>query len=59
MAVQSDVTTVPASPVMPPIEPADFGFVADEIVPFSDAREINERRARIESPEMLRRLRSL
>ena len=59
MAVQSDLVTVPASPAMPPVEPADFGFLPEEIIPFSAAREINERRAQVESPELLRRLRSL
>jgi hypothetical protein len=42
---------------MPPVEPADFGFVAEE--PRDIHRELNERRAKTENPELLRRLRGL
>lgn len=55
----TDVVPVPASPVMPPVEPADFGFFPEEARDFSQHREINERRVRVENPELLRRLRSL
>ena len=59
MTIHSDVVPVPASPVAPPVETAFVDAFAQEIVSFSAAREINERRAQVESPEMLRRLRSL
>lgn len=55
----TDVITVPASVIMPPPEPADFGFMAEEPREGAFHREINERRGRVENPEMLRRLRSL
>ena len=55
----TDVVPVPVSAVMPPPEPADFGFLAEEPREAALHREINERRVRIENPEMLRRLRSL
>ena len=59
MNIQSDVVPVPASPATPPVETTFVDAFAQEIVSFSAAREINERRAQVESPELLRRLRSL
>ncbi|HEY8574619.1 hypothetical protein [Phenylobacterium sp.] len=59
MSIQSDVVPVPASPAIPPVEAVLVDAFAEEIVSFSAAREINERRARIENPELLRRLRGL
>jgi hypothetical protein len=59
MTIHSDVVPVPASPAAPPVETAFVDAFAQEIVSFSAAREINERRARIENPELLRRLRGL
>ena len=53
----TDVTPVPAYDPPPPIDPADFGFLPEE--PRDLHRELNERRAKTESPELLRRLRSL
>ena len=53
----SEVVSVPAYTPPPPVDPADFGFLPEE--PRDIHRELNERRARTESPELLRRLRSL
>ena len=55
----TDVVPVPASPAAPPVEPTDLGFLSEEARDFSQHREINERRVRVENPELLRRLRSL
>jgi hypothetical protein len=53
----TDVVPVPESAFTPPADPADFGFIAEE--PRDFHRELNERRARTENPELLRRLRGL
>jgi hypothetical protein len=53
----TDVVPVPAYSAPPPVDPADFGFVPDE--PRDLHRELNERRAKTENPELLRRLRGL
>ena len=59
MSLQSDVVPVPASLLAAPVEPVLIDPFAEEVVSFSPAREINERRARIENPELLRGLRGL
>jgi hypothetical protein len=53
----TDVVTVPAYSAPPPADPADFGLIPEE--PRDFHRELNERRAKTENPEMLRRLRGL
>lgn len=55
----TDVATAPASPASPPVEPVELAFFPEEVRDFSQHREINERRGRVENPELLRRLRSL
>jgi len=58
MTVEADAVRVPASPVVPPgdgFEILPFG----EEAPLSPHRQINERRAQIENPELLKRLRGL
>ena len=56
----TDVVPVPASnPVLPP-EAIELAFFPAEDAPtLSLAQEINARRAQIENPELLRRLRGL
>jgi len=60
MSVPSDVVATPVSPPFQAAPIADPGFEAhreDEAA--QSFREINARRAQIENPEMLRRLRGL
>lgn len=56
----TDVVPVPASTHKPPPEPIELAFFPEDEAPsLSFAQEVNARRALIENPEMLRRLRSL
>ncbi|HEY8617822.1 hypothetical protein [Phenylobacterium sp.] len=55
MNAPNDVIPVPASPAIPPIAPP----AAEDRVPPSLFQEINARRAQVENPELLRRLRGL
>jgi hypothetical protein len=55
----TDVVPVPASDPSFAVDPTDFALLPEEPAAFSRHREINERRATVENPEMLRRLRSL
>jgi|GEM_PF-1651492 len=58
MSLERDVASAPASPLLP-IEPALALPLDEDTGPLSLHQEINERRARIENAEMLRRLRGL
>jgi hypothetical protein len=58
MSVPSDVVPVPLTPAFPgPF--ADLVFEPDQDEEATRFREINARRAQVENPEMLRRLRGL
>jgi hypothetical protein len=58
MAAETDVLTMPAAPTFEPALTAPFEAEAEQAEP-SFHQEINARRARIENPELLRRLRGL
>jgi hypothetical protein len=57
MSVPSDVIRVPAFPALP-VRPV-INEATDAAPPPSLHQEINARRARVENPELLRRLRGL
>ena len=58
MAAETDVLTMPAAPAFEPVLALPFEADAEVAAP-SLHQEINARRARVENPELLRRLRGL
>jgi hypothetical protein len=59
MTTPSDVVSVPESLTFPSAATAAAARREDATAPVSLAQEINERRARVENPELLQHLRGL